>query len=893
MPVVEIDGRKLDVAPGTTVLEAARHIGIDLPTLCHDTRLRPAGDCRICAVEIAGEPHPRMACTTAATDGMSITTRSPALEGFRRTILAWVADRISPANFDALPGKELHMLMRRYGIEPRGQPSPERERDLSHPIIKVDMAQCIDCFRCVRICDEVQGQFVWHAVGRGTETEIVPGDASDLASSDCVACGACVDTCPTAALTDIFSAAFRDDDKWTRSTCAYCGVGCEIEIHSRGAQVLEIRPAADSPVSKGHLCSKGRYAFAFNASPDRLRQPLKRGSDGWEPLGWDTALDSCAKEFTRIAGTFGPDAIGVLGSARATNEENYLLQKFARIVLGTNNVDCCARVCHAPSAAALKAMLGTGAATNSFDDIEKAGAFLIVGANPTGNHPVVGARIKQRVLDGAKLIVIDPRRIELADYATLHLAPRPGTNVPLLNALAHVIVEEELFDATFIHKRAAAWEDFGRFIAGWTPERAAAICGVPANAISDAARLYAAASPAMAFHGLGLTEHTQGTEGVMALTNLALLTGNLGKPGAGINPLRGQNNVQGAAHMGCEPASLTGAIAIEEGRSRFEEIWKTAIPTRPGHDLLGMIDAAAAGSLKALWVVGYDILATLPNMNETREALSKLEFIVVQDLFINETARHFAHMVLPAASAFEKDGTFMNSERRIQRVRKAVTPPGEALPDWKIVQEIAARMGHGPSFSFASSEAIWNEIRALWPDGRGIAYDRLEAGGLQWPCRSETDPGTEIMHVAQFAHARAAPLRCIDYIPSEEVTDDEFPFLLMTGRDLYQFNAGTMTMRTDNAKLRPTDTLDMAPSDAARLGLQAGARVCVRSRHGEAQLTLRLDEGMKTGEVFATFHDPENVFNRVTSPHRDRVVHAPEYKLTAVAVERLDGPPHC
>jgi formate dehydrogenase major subunit len=491
-------------------------------------------------------------------------------------------------------------------------------------------------------------------------------------------------------------------------------------------------------VNKGHLCVKGRYAFDFGTTPDRLLHPVARTDGGWTPLSWADALDRCANELTRIRAAYGPDSIGVLGSARATNEDNYLTQKFARVVLGTNNVDCCARVCHTPSAAAMKAMLGTGASTNAFDDIERAQTIFVFGANPLENHPIVGARIRQQVLrGGSNLIVADPRSTELTRIAKVHLRLRPGTNIPLLNALANVIVVEDLVDQTFLKERVADWDAFKSFIVSWTAERAAQICGITADAIRAAARLYAGAKPSISFHGLGLTEHTQGTEGVMALINLALLTGNIGKPGTGINPPRGQNNVQGAAQMGCDPSILTGSVPIDERRAHFESVWGTTIPRSHGHNLLAMMDQAIAGRLKGLWVIGYDVLPTLANLNTTRRAFRNLEFMIVQDLFIPETAEFAGNICLPAASVFEKDGTFMNAERRVQRVRRAVTPPGEARADWEIVCALAERMGHGAQFSYRSANDVWDEVRQVWPEAGGISYERLEKGGLQWPCRTE------------------------------------------------------------------------------------------------------------------------------------------------------------
>jgi formate dehydrogenase major subunit len=553
-------------------------------------------------------------------------------------------------------------------------------------------------------------------------------------------------------------------------------------------------------------------------------------------------------------------------------------------VIGTSNVDCCARVCHAPSAAALKAAFGAGLATNAFDDIERAATILVCGANATEDHPVVGARIRQAAARGARLIVIDPRRIELSAHADCHLALRPGTNVPLLNAMAHVIVFEGLCDTRFIEQRVSSFGEFKSFIAAWTPERAAGICGVEADDIRRAARVYATNAPAMSVHGLGVTEHVQGTDGVSALINLALLTGNIGVPGAGVNPLRGQNNVQGAAHMGCDPALLPGAIPIDRGRAAYEGICGTPLPTTRGLTLMEMMDAADDGRLKALWAIGYDVLMTNPNASETRRALRQLDLVIVQDLFMTETARECATVFLPACSSFEKDGTFMNAERRIQRVRAALRPLGSSKPDWRILSEIGRAMG-GRGFAFASPEGIWDEIRAFAEGARGMTYARLDERGLQWPCPTEQHPGTPVLHVDTFASGPRAGLQAIDYRPTSEVVDADYPLTLITGRTLYQFNAGTMTGRTANTELRPADLLDIAPADAARLSLASGQRARITSRHGWCVLPVSVTSTVQPGQLFATFHQPRSEVNAVTGPRRDSHTGTPEYKVTAVRVE--------
>lgn len=884
---VTVDGQPRECAPGT-VLQGLESLGLSVPALCNDSRLAPVGACRTCIVEVEGCERPVAACTTPLTEGMVVRTRSPLVEAQRRVLLRLLASEYPAEAVARHPDKPFHRALREYGLEAelRGEYRPEL-RDDSHPYIHVDMSQCIHCYRCVRICDEVQGQFVWRVWERGARTRILP-DGPSLKESSCVSCGACVDSCPSGALEDRTLLDRGWPEAWTRTTCPYCGVGCEMDVGTRGGRIVTVRPSREGPSNRGHLCSKGRYAFGFGEAPDRVTVPLLREQGRWRRASWDDALGFVAERLLRLKAAHGPDSLAMLGSARATNEENYLAQKLARVVLGTNNVDCCARVCHAPSAAALKGMLGTGASTNAFADVEHARTLLVAGSNTTECHPVVGARLKQAALRGAKLIVIDSRRTELARHADLHLQPRAGTDVPLLNALAHVVVTEGLCAEGFLRERVDEVEAFRAFIRDWTPERASELCGVDAEAVRQAARLYATHGPSMSVHGLGMTEHVQGTETVMALVNLALLTGNLGGPGMGINPMRGQNNVQGSAHMGCEPGNLTGYVPLEANRARFEAAWGSPLPSAPGLDLMQMMEAAREGRLKALWAFGYDVLLTNPDARATREAMGRLELLVVQDLFLNETARELGHVFLPACTSFEKDGTFMNGERRVQRVRRALPPAGESLPDWEILCRAARALGHPEGFGFASPEEVWDEVRRVWPAGAGLSYARLESGGLQWPCPDETHPGTVRLHTESFAHGPRAALRRIGFTPSPETRTEEFPFVLMTGRRLYQFNAGTMTQRTPNAVLQPGDWLDMAPADAKRLGLEDGARVRVRSRHGEAVLPLRCAEGLRTGELFTTFHTAEVFINEVLGPHRDGITHTPDYKVTAVRVERVE-----
>ena len=892
---VTINGQSHRFPEGLTINEALHRINLEVPTLCHDDRLDPYGSCRLCTVEVKGMNALATACNTQIRDGMEILTHSPAVEGVRRTLLGLLAKDYPAEAVAEFPHKQFHRYLNEYGVKAGGSrtaPQPEVPflKDASHPYINIDMSQCVTCYRCVRICEEVQGQFVWKAWNRGGETRILPVRGDTLLDGGCVSCGACVDTCPSGALEDLTVLARGVPTEWTKTICSYCGTGCEVEVGTRDGQITTIRPS-DGPSNHGHTCVKGRYAFDYVYAEERITSPMIRRNGEWQNVGWDEVIKHISDRFTAISKQHGPDSIGVLSSARGTNEENYVAQKFARVVLGTNNIDCCARVCHSPTAAAMKMTLGTGAATNSLDEIEIAKTILVCGANPTEGHPVTGARIKQAARRGANLIIVDPREIELTEYATLHLQLRPGTNVVLFNAMGAAIVDEGLVDEEFLRTRITEFDEYRDFIREFLPEKAEAICGVPAAKIRQAARMYATAKPSLSVHGLGMTEHVQGTEGIMALVNIALLTGNIGKPGSGINPLRGQNNVQGAPHMGCEPKLLAGYVPLTEARAQFESAWRTPLPMHPGLNMIEMLSAATAGHFKALWAIGYDILMTNPNAHETRRALEQVDFVIVQDLFLNATAREFGDVFLPAASSFEKDGTFMNGERRIQRVRGAAKPRGLARSDWEIVCDVARAMGKGEFFNYRTAEQIWNEVRSLWPEGAGISYERLDRlGGLQWPCFDVNDPGTPILHVKQFTHGPTTALRRIEYLPMPDVTSKEYPFVLTTGRNLFQYNAATQTGQTPNRHMATTDFLQLAPPDADRLAIADGEIVRLYSKQGAADLPVRISNTVKPGEVYTTFHCARVFLNQITTSQRDRYTKTPEYKVTAVNIGKLPTP---
>lgn len=885
----KINGETKEFGDGISILEACRSLGIDIPTLCHDDRIKPSGHCRMCIVEVRGTARATASCQTILQDKMEVVTHSPRIERTRKADLQMLTRNYPLEDFLLHPDKKFHRLAQQYGLIDADFAQPAKNIDDSHTFIQVDMTRCIDCYACVRICEELQGQFVWQVMNRGHNTEIVPNNFGKFGESSCVSCGACADVCPTGALEDKSILKKGTPTDWTKTVCPYCGTGCEMQVGTRNGEIVQIKPAHNTAVSNGHLCVKGRYGYDFAQSKDRITEPMIRKNGVWEEVSWEEAFDFTAKELHRINETYGKESIGVLGSARATNEENYLAQKFARVCFETNNVDCCARVCHTPSAAALKMMLGTGAATNSFHDVELAKTLMICGANPTENHPIVGAKIKQAIIkNGLNLILVDPRKTELSKYAKIHLQHKAGTNIPLFNSIAYAIIEEGLTDDEFIKTRVEEFDEFREFLADYSPEKVAEICDVPAEKIREAARLYATQTPSMSVHGLGMTEHTQGTESVLSLINMALITGNMGKRGTGVNPLRGQNNVQGSAQMGCDPGILTGSIAIEDGREHFEKIWQTAIPSAKGKSLLAMLDTAAKGTHKALWVIGYDVFLSQANTEATGKSFSEMELVIVQDLFMNETAKHFANVFFPAVSSFEKDGTFMNGERRVQLLRQVIEPKGNAKNDWEIICGLAKAYGKGEYFNFNSAEEIWNEIREVWRDAYGITYQRIAESGLQWGCPTTDHPGTEFLHQDSFTKSKTAVLKRIKYRPTQETMNDEFPFRLTTGRHLYHFNAGTMTMRTDLIKIHPTDLLEISPPDAEKLSLANGEKVHLKSRYGEVVLPVNIVSKVKPGELFTTFHDAASKINRITSNYRDKYVQAPEYKVTAVRIEKIE-----
>lgn len=907
---LHIDGQAVQVPAGTSLLRAALSAGIAVPKLCATDSLEPFGSCRLCLVEIEGRRGYPASCTTPAEAGMQVRTHSPKLQQLRQGVMElYLSDHPLDCLTCAANGDcELQDMAAvtgvravRYGVGAAkgGRHHLDEQPDTSNPYFTYDPAKCIVCNRCVRACEETQGTFALTVSGRGFEARITAGQGESFADSDCVSCGACVQACPTATLQENSVIQMGLPTRSLLTTCAYCGVGCTFKAEMRGSEVVRMVPWKDGKANEGHACVKGRFAWGYATHPDRLKHPMvrERITDPWRAVSWDEAFAFAAQRLRSIQAQYGRNAIGAITSSRCTNEETYLVQKLVRAGFGNNNVDTCARVCHSPTGYGLGRTLGTSAGTQDFASVAQADVIVVIGANPTDAHPVFASRLKRRVRQGAQLIVIDPRRIELVSSphvrAAHHLALRPGTNVAIITAMAHVVVTEEFVNEAFVAARCdsasfAQWRDFVAQPAN-APEALEAATGVPADQVRAAARLYAQGPNSAIYYGLGVTEHAQGSTMVMGIANLAMACGMLGREGVGVNPLRGQNNVQGSCDMGSFPHELPGYRHISDTtvRSQFEAAWGVTLDPEPGLRIPNMFDAALAGSFKALYCQGEDIAQSDPNTQHVSAALEAMELVIVQDIFLNETA-HYAHVLLPGSSFLEKDGTFTNAERRISRVRQAMAPLA-GLADWQITQGLAQALGC--PMDYIHPAEIMREIAALTPSFAGVSYERLdELGSVQWPCHAGTPPeGTRTMHEAQFVRGKGR-FFITQYIPTEEKVTPRFPLLLTTGRILSQYNVGAQTRRTANSLWHSQDRLDIHPEDARERGIAEGDWVSITSRAGTTSLPAHLSARMQPGVVYTTFHFPESGANVITTDNSDWATNCPEYKVTAVQVARSKHP---
>ena len=922
MVTLTIDGFDVTVPEGTSIMRAAAEIGIAVPKLCATDSVDAFGSCRLCLVEIEGRNGTPASCTTPVAPGIKVQTQNAKLEKLRKGVMElYISDHpldcltcsangdcelqdmagavgLRDVRYEAPPASEMTTHFK--AKDNSGKANPQwNPKDDSNPYFTYDPAKCIVCSRCVRACEEVQGTFALTISGRGFDSRVSAGMASDnFLSSECVSCGACVAACPTATLQEKSVIELGTPVRSVITTCAYCGVGCSFKAELRGDELVRMTPYKNGKANRGHSCVKGRFAYGYASHKDRILSPMIRDSinDPWKEVSWTEAMDFTARRMKGIIAEHGRHSVGVITSSRCTNEEAYLVQKLTRAVFLNNNTDTCARVCHSPTGYGLGQTLGTSAGTQDFDSVEETDVVIIIGANPTDGHPVFASRLKKRLRQGAKLIVVDPRRTDIVESphikAQHHLALTPGTNVAIVTALAHVIVTEGLFDEDFIRNRCDwdEFQDYAEFVSKPqnSPEAVQLLTGVPAEQVREAARLYALGGNGSIYYGLGVTEHSQGSTTVIGIANLAMLTGNIGRPGVGVNPLRGQNNVQGSCDMGSFPHELPGYRHVKgaEVRDIFEKIWGVQIDNEPGLRIPNMLDAAVEGTFKGLYCQGEDILQSDPDTKHVAAGLAAMDCVIVHDLFLNETA-NYAHVFLPGSTFLEKDGTFTNAERRINRVRK-VMAPRQDYEDWQITQMLANAMG--ADWTYTHPSQIMDEIAMTTPSFAGVSYEKLETmGSVQWPCNAAAPNGTPLMHVDAFVRGKGKFINT-EYVATDERTGPRFPLLLTTGRILSQYNVGAQTRRTANVIWHAEDVLEIHPHDAEVRGVKDGDWVRLASRSGETTLHAQITDRVTPGVVYTTFHHPDTQANVITTDYSDWATNCPEYKVTAVQVAPSNGP---